>query len=239
MTAVQLSLALCVCVCEREPVQLLFPCSQRDRCAEWLSADPECFAFFHAANLRRRAGICQGDWKRGVRVGWGGIHAIALPGPTPQQDHAHAGEVGGSQFHGRYDGRWLQRRPSQRLGSAAEIPVHPTGLPGTVARRDRVFGGSHRKTDPHPEGDQTAAVVHRLRRVSITCMRPSFLPRSILWKWARSSWTTESTHTGVNRKHKPLSLFFYLLWSTSHMFQMINRFKYSWWLYNAPCQILL
>lgn len=113
---------------------------------------------------------------------WGGIHAIALPGPTPQQDHAHAGEVGGSQFHGRYDGRWLQRRPSQRLGSAAEIPVHPTGLPGTVARRDRVFGGSHRKTDPHPEGDQAAAVVHRLRRVSITCMRPSFLPRSILWK---------------------------------------------------------
>lgn len=151
--------------------------------------------------LSRRESAWQCGYLLGRGVGWWGggcIHAIALPGPTPQQDHAHAGEVGGGQFYGRCDGWWLQRRPSQRPGSAAEIPVHTTGVPRTVDGRDRVLGGSYCKTDPYTKGDQAAAVVHRLRRVSITCMRPSFLPHgthSILWK---SSWTTERTHRGVN-----------------------------------------
>lgn len=99
----------------------------------------------------------------------GGTHAIRSLLPLLQDHHAYAGEISGGQFHGRYDGWWIQRWPSRRLGSAAQVPVQQTGVPGTVAGRDRVLRGSHRKTDPHPEGDQAAAVVHRLRRVSNLC----------------------------------------------------------------------
>lgn len=59
-----------------------------------------CVSVSDAAKLRLRAVICRAGGK---------THAIASPGPTPLQDHAHAGEIGGGQFYGRYDGRWLQR----------------------------------------------------------------------------------------------------------------------------------
>lgn len=127
----------------------------------WMSSQHRCASCFHAAYPRRRA------------IGGGETHAVVSPGPAllppPQEDHAHEGEVGSGQFHGRDDGRRLQRRPSRRLGSAAEIPVQPTRVPGSVAGRSGVFGRSHRETDPHSEGDEAAAVVDRLRRVSNLC----------------------------------------------------------------------
>lgn len=143
MTSAQRSLPVCVC--------LLFPCSPRESRAEW---------GFTAA-------VCLFLTPQNCDSGRGWTHANASPGLT--LDHAHAGEIGGGQFYGRCDGWWLQRWPSQRLGSAAKIPVQQTGVPGTVAGRDRVLGGSHCETHRHPEGDQAAAVVHRLRRVSNLC----------------------------------------------------------------------
>ncbi len=182
MTSVQRCLPL------RVSVWLLFPRSQRKSPAEWVFTAAVCLSF-----TPRNCVSVRGSFGRGE------AHAIASPGPTPLQDHAHAGEIGGGQFYGRYDGWWPQRRPSRRLGSAAEIPVQQTGVPGTVAGRDRVLGGPHRETDPHTEGDQAAAVVHRLRRVSnLHASIFSCTAHSILWKWARPSWTTEITHQGVN-----------------------------------------
>lgn len=92
-----------------------------------------------------------------------------VTGPELPQDHADTGEIGGGQFHGRDDGWWLQRRPSRWLGSAAEVSVQQTGVSRAVSGWDRVLGGSCREADPDPEGDQAAAVVHRLCRVSNLC----------------------------------------------------------------------
>lgn len=102
----------------------------------------------------------------GAPVGRRRTHANASPGPT--QDHADAGEVGGGEFYGRYDGRGLQRWSLWGLRSTAQIPVQQTGVPGSVPGRGGVLGGSHVETHRHREGDQAAAVVHWLCRVSNT-----------------------------------------------------------------------
>lgn len=167
---------------------LLFPRSLRECRAEWVHTTVACLPF----TPRNRVAV------RGS-VGRGETHAIVSPGPTLPQDHAHEGEIGGGQFYGWCDVWWLQRRPSRRLRSAAEIPVQQTGVPGTVAGRSRVLGGSHCETDPHSEGDEAAAVVHRLRRVSnLYASILSCTAHSILWKWARPCWTAEITLQGAN-----------------------------------------
>lgn len=144
MTSVQPSLSVCVS---------LFPCSSREE-SSWMRIHIRRICF----TRRQTASPC------GAPVGRRRTHANASPGPT--QDHADSGEVGGGQFYGRHDGRGLQRWSIRGLGSTAEIPVQQTGVPGTVPGRGGVLGGSHVETHRHREGDQAAAVVHRLRRVS-------------------------------------------------------------------------
>ena len=197
MTSVQLSTPVCVCVCMCVCVcvcvceAFYFRVHRVESWAEWVSTAALCLSF----TPRNCCVSVRGSVARGE------ARAIASPGPTllhhHHHHHAYAGEIGGGQFHGRYDGWRLQRGPSRRLGSAAEVPVQQTGVPGAVSGRDRVLGGPHRETDPHPEGDQAAAVVHRLRRVSKPVCVHLFLhgAQSILLG-------SERVLPGPRRKHK-------------------------------------
>lgn len=163
MTGAQRSPCLFACVCMRMCVcvRLLFPCWPRRGEPSWM-------------RIRGRRRVCLPLTPPKRVSGRGSApNANASAGAAPH--HAHAGEIGGGQFYGRYGGRRLQRWARRRLGSAAKIPVQPAGVPGTVAGRGGVLGGPRRASDRHPEGDQAAAVVHRLCGVSNLRVRPCFL----------------------------------------------------------------